>query len=214
MRVTLSPEVTEAVAEGWTADPMEVVAELPLSAWEKLEKEGRQLSAYPQINLRTEQALAREETTQKVNLVPSIPGLDVRFVPQHASVTFRLTAPPDKRKMDPIPILVTGPLEVLDTYEVGILESRDVVLVDPPDAVLNNLHVTGPASDVADLTTENILVLLVLKENDEPVATYKPRPLEIRFPPGSRVRLDEDFPPPSVNFNLKPRTAKTPEPKP
>ncbi|NIA21157.1 MAG: hypothetical protein GWP05_04105 [Anaerolineaceae bacterium] len=212
--VKLSPEVVRMVAEGWTADPTEVVAELSLSAWEKLEREGRQLSAYPQINLNAEQALARKETTQKANLMASIPGLDVRFVPRQASVTFQLTAPQDKRTMGPIPILVTGPVAVLDTYEVVIEDGLDVELVDPPDAVLKNLRITGPASEVAELTSDKVLVLLVLEKGDQPAKSFKDRTLEIRFPEGSRVRFDEDFPRPRVNFNLKPRAAKKPEPTP
>jgi len=208
--VALSPAVAETVAEGWTADPMEVVAELSLSAWKDLK--GRQLSAYPQINLKTEQAQARKETTQKANLVANIPGYDIRFVPPQADVTFRLTAPLAEKNMDPIPILVTGPLEILDAYEVIILESRDVVLVDPPDAVLKSLPVTGPAAEVDALVPEDILVLLILKKDDKPYESFIPRTLEIRFPEGKRVRFDQDFPRPSVTFNLKRRTTKSPEP--
>lgn len=209
--VKLSPEVVRMVAEGWTVDPTEVVAELSLSAWEKLE--GRQLQAYPQINLNAEPALARKETTQKANLMASIAGLDVRFVPPQAKVTFQLTAPQDKRTMGPIPILVTGPVAVLDTYEVVIEDGLDVELVDPPDAVLKNLRVTGPASEVAELTAEKVLVLLVLEKGDQPAKSFKDRTLEIRFPEGSRVRFDEDFPRPRVNFNLKPRAAKNLKPR-
>lgn len=214
VRVALSPEVAEMVAEGWTADPMEVVAELSLSAWEKLA--GRQLSACPQINLNTEQALARKETTQKANLVASIsiPGHEIRFVPRQVDVTFQLTAPPDKREIGPIRIHVTGPLQVLYDYDVEIVEGGDVVLEDPPDAMLQKLHVTGPASEVAALAPEDITVLLFLKKDDKPANSFIPRTLVIRFPPGSRVRFNQDFPRPSVTFNLKRRAAESPEPKP
>ena len=214
--VALSPAVAEMVAEGWTADPMKVDAELPLSVWKKLEKEGRQLSAYLQINLSTEPARAGKEITQAAGLVPSIPGLDpdVRFVPPRVNVTFQLTAPLDNKTMDPIPILVAGPLKVLDAYEVVIVEKGDVVLIDRPDAMLKNLQVTGPAPQVAALTPESILVLLRLKENDKPWDTYQVRPLEVYLPQGSRVRFGEGLLTPKVTFNLKPRTAKSPEPKP
>ncbi|MBN2582412.1 MAG: hypothetical protein JXL80_05040 [Planctomycetes bacterium] len=215
--VVLPPDLADMLADDWTATPGEVIAELPGTVWSELEKSGVQLVAYLQINTNTEAVLDRQEITQTVNLTPSIPDpeMRIRFVPQQVEVTFRLTRPLAKEKLDPIPILVAGPLDKLSKYDVVLLESPDVTLIDAREAVLKNLRVTGPASEISSLGPDDVQVFLILKESDKANTTTPIiRSPEIFFRSGLHLRLDEDFPRPSVNFNLVERNKAGEPPSP
>jgi hypothetical protein len=215
--VMLPPDLAAMVADDWTAQPSEVLAELSETAWDRLLQSGVQLVAYPQINPGAEAALSRREIKQTVGLVPSQtdPELGIRFVPQQVEVTFRLTTPLAKQKLDPVPILVAGPLDQLTKYHVAILESADVAMIDSREAVLKNLHVTGPASEIASLGPDDVHVFLILKPTDKAnTTTPLIRSPEIFFRPGLHIKLDEDFARPSVNFNLIERSAADSTPPP
>jgi hypothetical protein len=203
LRVELAAGDKKKVSESFVVKPKEVAAMIPSSERDRASRE--QLAAVPQLNLELPDLLAGRESTQTAILRPSIPDINVTFIPAQVDVTLRLLAPLDKGTISGIKIDLAGPPAIFAAY--------DVILVEP---VLNNLKIKGPKTDVAALTPADVNAILVLQADDKPnEGSQKLRPLQFHFPEGSRVRLDDDAPPPTATFNLKERTPPSPpkEPK-
>jgi hypothetical protein len=192
VRVALSQADRSQMAEALALKPPEVLATVPVAALDRARDE--QLFAVPVLNLEDPQLRAGGQSVQRAILRPSLDNLAATFTPPDVEVTLRLLTPMDKSTLNGVRIQVEGPPDLFARY--------DVVLVDP---LLNNLKLKGPKADLDALKPDDVKAVLVLKSDDKPnEGSPKVRPLDLRFPDGSRVRLDADSPP-NVNFNLKER---------
>lgn len=194
VHVALSQADRDQMAESLATKPADVLATVPVAALDRLRDE--KLFAVPVVNLEDRQLLAGAESVQRAILRPNLDNLAATFTPPEVEITLRLLAPMDKRTLNGVRIQVEGPPDLFARY--------DVVLVDP---LLNNLKLKGPKADLDALKPDDVKAVLILKPDDKPSeGSPKLRPLDLRFPDGSRVRLDADSPP-NVNFNLKERAA-------
>ncbi len=194
VHVALAQTDRDQMAEAVSIKPQDVLATVPVAVLDRLRDE--KLVAVPVVNLEDRLLLTGGESVQRAILRPSLENIAATFTPPEVEITLRLLAPMDKRTLNGVRIQVEGPPDLFARY--------DVVLVDP---LLNNLKLKGPKADLDALKPDDVKAVLVLKSDDQPSeGSPKLRPLDLRFPDGSRVRLDADSPP-NVNFNLKVRAA-------
>ena len=192
--VELSAEVRRQLGENIVIQPAKVSAIVLASQLEKLQS-GAPLTAVP--DLRLQDMPPGRQVTRTVPLVSSrTDGIDVTFVPGQVEVTVQLTSQEKSRDLHGISIVLEGPPELLNRYAVELTESR-----------ISVLKVTGPAAEVDVIAPRDVTAALVLTERDAP-GSLLPRPLEIRFPEGSNIKLSD--PPPIAIFGLRDRTAAPP----
>jgi hypothetical protein len=186
--VELSAEDRRLLGENVLIEPQRVSAVILASQRDELRTP---LVAIPQLDLREVQP--GREVTRTVTLRSNqSENLDVTFNPPRVTVRFQLVSRNIDREMQGIGVVVEAPPDLLNHYSIELTDSRVSVL-----------KVTGPADEVDALTPQDVTAALVLTERDRPGPSVLPRPLVIRFPPGSNVKLNQQ--PPMATFILRDR---------
>jgi hypothetical protein len=129
-------------------------------------------------------------------------GIEAVFEPPAVRVTAQLESTVTPKTLAQVPILISGPPEMLNTYEVIFQEDADRLI---------DLVVEGPRQLVEPLTAQDVRVELALAPDDRPTSegTWIPRvPKVIGLPAG----VDVAGPLPTINFNLRKRSEPTPTP--
>jgi len=129
-------------------------------------------------------------------------GIEATFNPPAVQVTARLESTVSSKTLTQIPILITGPPEMLNAYQVVFQE----------DAVrLMDLKIQGPRQSVEPLTAKDVRVELVLTPDDRPTeeGAWIPRVPKIL---GLPANVEMVGPVPTINFNLKRRKEAPAEP--
>jgi len=185
-----------------TVEPPEVaamVAESDLSGLAEATK--RYASARLTFTLPPKDLLVEREVALESRL-GGADGIEAVFDPPVVRVTAQLESTVTPKTLPQLQILISGPAEMLNTYEVVFQENADRLL---------NLKVEGPRQLVEPLTAQDVRVELVLETDDRPTSegTWIPRvPRVIGLPAGVEVV----GPLPTINFNLRRRTEPPPTP--
>lgn len=193
--VELAAEDRRLLAENVTIAPPAVSA-VTLVSQRRLLQQGPPLVAIPQLDLRD--LPPGRSVTRTVPLRSNQPDdIDIKFTPDRVAITMELKHNEAKRTLEGINVMIEGPPDVLNRYAVELTERR-----------VSLLKIKGPATEVNELRPQDVSAVLVLYERDTP-GTMTPRQLEIRFPPGSNIQLDDQSPP-MANFTLQQRAAAPP----
>ncbi len=200
--VDVHPEVslvTGAVEATAAAMPDEVTARVAASQLASLPEARRYVVARLQLRSMPEDRRVEREVVLEPRLGGS-DGVPATFEPDRVTVTATLEATVLARTLPPVPLTVSGPPEMLNTFHVVFQD-------DTPRLV--ELKVEGPRESVESLTPQQVRVELVLKPEDAPAeeGTWIPRmPKVIGLPGGVKVV----GPLPTINFNLRRRAVEPP----
>lgn len=198
VKVRLAEQDQMQVADDWSATPSEVTAYVPEAALPDIRD--TQWHAIPQLQLAVTPLEIGEQRTVTVALEPSIRNLDVFFEPSEVEVTFEPTTEIRTEHVADVRVLVEGPPDIFDRYNVD-LERRKVAVT-----------VRGPVTELEAVGSDDIRAVLVLRPDDQPNPdSRKLRPLEIRFPEGSHLQVAGDAP--RMNWNLIARPAPEADPR-
>jgi len=142
---------------------------------------------------------------REVSLEPRLGGADgieATFQPAAVRITAQLESTVSTKTIEQISILIAGPPEMLNPYEVVFQEDADRLI---------DLKVQGPRQLVEPLTAQDVRVELVLAPDDRPTSegTWIPRPPKIL---GLPAGVEVVGPLPTINFNLKKRQDEVPAP--
>jgi len=195
LRVPVKPIITGYTVTGQpTVDPPEVTTVVAESALAALPEAKRYASARLAVT-----AVPKDsQIEQNVALEPRLGGTDgieAAFEPTTVRVTAQLESTLSTKALTQIAILIAGPPEMLNTYDVVFQEDADRLI---------DLKVQGPRQLVEPLTGQDVRVELVLAPDDRPTSegTWIPRVPKIF---GLPVGVEVVGPLPTINFNLKKR---------
>jgi hypothetical protein len=153
---------------------------------------------YASARLAVTAALKDTQIEQNVALEPRLGGADgieAALEPPTVRVTAQLESTLSTKALTQIAILIAGPPEMLNTYDVVFQEDADRLI---------DLKVQGPRQLVEPLTGQDVRVELVLAPDDRPTGegTWIPRVPKVF---GLPVGVEVVGPLPTINFNLKKR---------
>ena len=194
-RVPVKVAITGYTVVGQPAvEPAEVIAVVAESDWAKLSETKRYASA----RLAVTAAPKDSPIEQNVTLEPRLGGADgieAAFDPPTVRVTAQLESTLSTKALTQIAILIAGPPEMLNTYDVVFQEDADRLI---------DLQVQGPRQLVEPLTGQDVRIELVLAPDDRPTSegTWIPRVPKVF---GLPVGVEVVGPLPTINFNLKKR---------
>ncbi|HET6442330.1 MAG TPA: hypothetical protein VFH53_08135 [Phycisphaerae bacterium] len=202
LRVPVKPIITGYTVTGQpTVDPPEVTAVVAESALAALPEAKRYASA----RLAVTAAPKDLQIERDVALEPRLGGADgieATLKPPTVHVTAQLESTLSTKTLTQIAILIAGPPEMLNTYDVVFQEDADRLI---------DLQVQGPRQLVEPLTGQDVRVELLLAPDDRPTGegTWIPRVPKVF---GLPVGVEVVGPLPTINFNLKKRKDEAPTP--
>jgi len=202
LRVPVKPIITGYTVTGQpTVDPPEVTAVVAESALAALPEAKRFASALLVIAPAPKELKIEREVSLEPRL-GGADGIEAALEPPTVRVAAQLESTVSTKVLAQIAILIAGPPEMLNTYDVVFQEDADRLI---------DLKVQGPRQLVEPLTGQDVHVELILAPADRPTGegTWIPRVPKVL---GLPVGVEVVGPLPTINFNLKKRQDEAPTP--